>query len=71
MQDPADQYDIDNDHEFEDDSDEANYEAADAAEEGQDDMMYDADALASAGWGTDEDYGYFPDYETTDWGGGA
>jgi hypothetical protein len=27
------------------------------------DAEADADALASAGWGTDEDYGYYGDYE--------
>jgi hypothetical protein len=30
-------------------------------EENMTDMEADADALASAGWGTDEDYGYFGD----------
>jgi hypothetical protein len=29
----------------------------------RDDVEADADALASAGWGTDEDYGYYGDYE--------
>ena len=29
------------------------------AEIDSDDMYADSDALASAGWGTDEDYGYF------------
>ena len=71
MQDPADQYDDSigydyrvNGHDpdsYEDEADEANYDEIDAAEEGQDDMSYDADALASAGWGTDEDYGHFDD----------
>ena len=28
-------------------------------DDGMTDMEADADALASAGWGTDEDYGYF------------
>ncbi len=31
----------------------------------RDDVEADADALASAGWGTDEDYGYYGDGE--DW----
>jgi hypothetical protein len=44
---------------FEEDADE------DAEYEGQQmsDVEADADALASAGWGTDEDYGYYGDPE--------
>ena len=30
-----------------------------------DETWMDGDALASAGWGTDEDYGYYPE---DDWG---
>jgi hypothetical protein len=30
-------------------------------EDGLTDVEADADALASAGWGTDEDYGYYGD----------
>lgn len=44
------------------------YEADDITEEMdteydpfRDDVEADADALASAGWGTDEDYGYYGD----------
>lgn len=32
-------------------------------ESGRDDLSDDGDALASAGWGTDEDYGYYGDNE--------
>jgi hypothetical protein len=28
-----------------------------------DDVEADADTLSSAGWGTDEDYGHFTDYD--------
>lgn len=40
-------------------------EAAEVLEPDQfmSDAEADADALASAGWGTDEDYGYYGDYE--------
>lgn len=33
----------------------------DSTDDNMSDMEADADALASAGWGTDEDYGYFGD----------
>lgn len=33
----------------------------DVDEPSDDDVGMDADALASAGWGTDEDYGYYGD----------
>lgn len=32
---------------------------SDGEPEGSHDLSDDADALASAGWGTDEDYGYY------------
>ena len=32
---------------------------ADSADDWSDESWMDADALASAGWGTDEDYGYY------------
>lgn len=35
-----------------------------AKEDGFTDAEADADALASAGWGTDEDYGCFDDYSS-------
>jgi hypothetical protein len=35
------------------------YDEDDDTEPWEDDVWADADALASAGWGTDEDYGYF------------
>ena len=40
-------------------------EAAEVLEPDQfmSDAEADADALASAGWGSDEDYGYYGDYE--------
>ena len=40
-------------------------EAAEVLEPDQfmSDAEADADAFASAGWGTDEDYGYYGDYE--------
>ena len=49
----------------------ANEEAADHFEDGEPqgsyDLQDDADALASAGWGTDEDYGYGNDADITCW----
>ena len=33
-----------------------------AKEDNYTDVEADADTLASAGWGTDEDYGYYDDY---------
>ena len=33
----------------------------DEPDDGMTDVEADADALASAGWGTDEDYGYYGD----------
>lgn len=39
----------------------AMYEDMDGEPEGSHDHSDDADALASAGWGTDEDYGYYGD----------
>lgn len=35
------------------------FESGDYEYEGDDGDWMDADALASAGWGTDEDYGYY------------
>lgn len=37
----------------------ADCDTGDEPSEGWTDAEADADALASAGWGTDEDYGYF------------
>ena len=34
---------------------------ADSADDWSDEAWMDADALSSAGWGTDEDYGYYGD----------
>lgn len=34
---------------------------ADSADDYADEAWMDADALASCGWGTDEDYGYYGD----------
>lgn len=39
--------------------DECECEYDDDTEPWEDDVWADADALASAGWGTDEDYGYY------------
>ena len=43
-----------NDYDDDYDYDESNYD--------YDDVNHDAEVLASAGWGTDEDYGYYGDY---------
>lgn len=43
----------------EDDADDADFDTGDEPSEGWTDAQADADALASAGWGTDEDYGCF------------
>jgi len=56
---------MNSDHEIQDDDDileedDVCYEYDDDdTEPWEDDVWADADALASAGWGTDEDYGYF------------
>ena len=56
-----------NEHElFEDDSNGEQILDDDMFEEVEDELDYfdafdDANALASAGWGTDEDYGYYGD----------
>ena len=45
-------------------SDDAEFDQGwdEAKEDNYTDVEADADTLASAGWGTDEDYGYFDDY---------
>jgi hypothetical protein len=45
----------------------ANEEAEDGEPHGSYDLSDDGDALASAGWGTDEDYGYGNDADITCW----
>lgn len=37
-------------------------------DDGFTDVEADADTLRSAGWGTDEDYGYFDSYEPGEYG---
>ena len=39
----------------------------DAKEDNYTDVEADADTLASAGWGTDEDYGHYDDFDYGEW----